>query len=389
MTALDDFLHYIMIALGIELPNNSPDWVHSVLHLALIFAPLLFVVIIIRKISNYNIPIIIDNIRIQATNNVTDEVVPTGIYGFVYKHSRISQGILLIGGVLSLPLLYASLELPKNIINKAIDAEEHMTHMFGLHLSQLDHLYMLCLFYLLVIIANGLMKYAINIYRGKVSENMLLILRMSIFKGWCSKNSETRSTEIIPMVSQEVEPVGGFVGEAIATPVLQGGSFVTIVFFMFVQNPILGAAAITLIPIQILVIPAFQRRLNSLTRARLSTMRKIGGIIGDYDVKDANNSHVSNSVNEYFNDLQSTRLEFHKTKFMMKFTNNLLIALTPFTFYSIGGYLVINGQLSLGALIAVLSAYRDLSSPLRELFRYYQTKEDVRVRYRELRMLLA
>jgi len=138
-----------------------------------------------------------------------------------------------------------------------------------------------------------------------------------------------------------------------------------------------------------LVIPAFQRRLNSLTRVRLSTMRKIGGIIGDYDVKDANNSIVSNSVNEYFNDLQSTRLEFHKTKFMMKFTNNMLIALTPFTFYSIGGYLVINGQLSLGALIAVLSAYKDLSSPLRELFRYYQTKEDVRVRYRELRMLLA
>ena len=389
MSTLDGFLHYIMIALGIELPNNAPDWVHPVLHLALIFTPLLFIVLIIRKISNYNIPSIIANIRIRATNNLADEVVPTGIYGFVYKNSRISQGVLLIGGVLSLPLLYASLELPKNIINKAIDAEEHTTHMFGLHLSQLDHLYILCMLYLLVIIANGLMKYAINIYRGKVSESMLLILRMSIFKGWCSKNSESRSTEIIPMVSQEVEPVGGFAGEAIATPVLQGGTFITIVFFMFVQNPILGAAAITLIPIQILVIPAFQRRLNSLTRARLSTMRKIGGIIGDYDVKDANNSIVSNSVNEYFNDLQSTRLEFHKTKFMMKFTNNLLIALTPFTFYSIGGYLVINGQLSLGALIAVLSAYKDLSSPLRELFRYYQTKEDVRVRYRELRMLLT
>lgn len=389
MSTLDGFLHYIMINLGIELQNNAPDWVHPLLHFSLIFAPLLLIFITLRMLFYYDVPRIIYNIKSRINNNDTDDVIPMGVYGFLYKHSRASQIVLLIGGILSLPLLYASLELPKNIINNAIDAEEHMTHMFGFHLSQLEHLYILCIIYLLVIIINGLMKYSINIYRGKVSENMLLILRISIFKGWCSKDSETRGMDIIPMVSQEVEPVGGFAGEAIATPVLQGGTFVTIVFFMFVQNPILGAAAITLIPIQILVIPAFQRRLNSLTRVRLSTMRKIGGIIGGYDVKDANNSIVSNSVNEYFNDLQSTRLEFHKTKFMMKFTNNMLIALTPFTFYSIGGYLVINGQLSLGALIAVLSAYKDLSSPLRELFRYYQTKEDVRVRYRELRMLLA
>ena len=65
----------------------------------------------------------------------------------------------------------------------------------------------------------------------------------------------------------------------------------------------------------------------------------------------------------------------------MKALNNFLTALTPFFFYSVGGYLVIEGSLTLGALIAVLAAYKDFSAPLRELFRYYQSYEDVRIRY--------
>lgn len=45
---------------------------------------------------------------------------------------------------------------------------------------------------------------------------------------------------------------------------------------------------------------------------------------------------------------------------------------------------MIGGRLSLGALVAVLAAYKDFSAPLRELFRYYQSAEDARVRYREV-----
>ena len=73
----------------------------------------------------------------------------------------------------------------------------------------------------------------------------------------------------------------------------------------------------------------------------------------------------------------------------MKAVNNFLTALTPFFFYAIGGYLVIDGDLSLGALVAVLAAYKDFSAPLKELFRYYQTSEDVRVRYHEVVRFLS
>ena len=55
----------------------------------------------------------------------------------------------------------------------------------------------------------------------------------------------------------------------------------------------------------------------------------------------------------------------------------------------IGGYLVLQGSLTLGALVAVLTAYKDVSSPLKELFAYYQFSEDVRIRFYELKKWLS
>ena len=65
----------------------------------------------------------------------------------------------------------------------------------------------------------------------------------------------------------------------------------------------------------------------------------------------------------------------------MKSLNNFIMNLTPFFFYTVGGYLVIEGKLSLGALVASLASYKDLASAIRELFKYYQTLQDARTRY--------
>ena len=57
---------------------------------------------------------------------------------------------------------------------------------------------------------------------------------------------------------------------------------------------------------------------------------------------------------------------------------------TPFFFYAIGGYFVIRGQLTVGALIAVIAAYKDIIDPWKELLKWYETKEDVRVKYEQV-----
>ena len=59
------------------------------------------------------------------------------------------------------------------------------------------------------------------------------------------------------------------------------------------------------------------------------------------------------------------RFDIYKKKFLIKFLNNFIAQLGPFFFFSIGGYLVIQGQITLGALVAVVGAQKDMASPWR------------------------
>src|SRR5947207_2119542 len=78
------------------------------------------------------------------------------------------------------------------------------------------------------------------------------------------------------------------------------------------------------------------------------------------------------------------RFEIYRRKFFAKFLNNFIGQLTPFFFYSLGGYLVIRGTLSFGALVAILAAYKDLASPWKELLDFYQIKENSRITYEQI-----
>ena len=69
---------------------------------------------------------------------------------------------------------------------------------------------------------------------------------------------------------------------------------------------------------------------------------------------------------------------------LSNFSTTFIAQLTPFFFYSIGGYLVIRGSLSFGALVAVLAAYKDMASPWKELLDFYQHKEDSRIKYEQI-----
>jgi len=135
------------------------------------------------------------------------------------------------------------------------------------------------------------------------------------------------------------------------------------------------------LPVQLALIPRLQRRINALARERAIEVRSLSGALGDEVSHEPPGTKTTRTVGRKLRDIESIRRQIHQTKFLMKALNNFLTALTPFFFYSVGGYLVIEGSLTLGALIAVLAAYKDFSAPLRELFRYYQSYEDVRIRY--------
>ena len=316
------------------------------------------------------------------------------IYRFILRYSLRPQLVLLSMTLASFPFLYYSLELPKIITNKAIKPNYKVQSIFGIQLDQISYLLVLCFAFLLLVLINGSFKYYINIYKGRLGERMLrrfryqLYQRMLLFPlSYFQKNS---SAQIIPMITAECESLGGFIGEAIGTPVFQGGTLLTNVFFMFMQDPVLGLAAVALYPVQGYVIPKLQNKVNLLNRLRVRTVRQVADRvqesasgIADILANDATKSQLTGFA-ALLGRIYDIRFEIYQRKFFNKFLNNFINQLTPFFFLLIGGYLVIKGSLSVGSLLAVLVACKDMASPWNELLTFYQSFQDSRIKYEQI-----
>jgi len=322
--------------------------------------------------------------------------IPDTLRGFIWLYSWRQQVGVLFLILVSQPFLYYSLDLPKTIINIITKWQPHDFNIgiATFHLNHLNYLWTLCGLYLALVLINGAFKYVINVYKGRMGERMLRRLRYELYQRLLrfpiGHFKRVSPGEIIPMVTSEVEPLGGFIGDFFALPAFQGGTLLTIVLFLFIQDPILGLAAVSLYPIQGYVIPKLQRKVNQLGKARVRTVRRVADRVSEttYGVAEihANDSarYQLTSFAALLGVIYDIRYEIYQRKFFVKFLNNTLNALTPFFFFSIGGYLVIRGQLSAGALVAVLAAYKDLAGPWKELLDYYQNFQDTKIKYEQV-----
>jgi putative ABC transport system ATP-binding protein len=275
------------------------------------------------------------------------------IYRFIFRHSRKEQILLLVLTACSFPFLYYSLDLPKRIINEALGAKgspEFPVTMLGVELTQLQFLWTLSGVFLALVCINGAFKYYINVFRGQLGERMLRRLRYDLYarvlRFPLPHFRKVSQGEIIPMITAEVEPLGGFIGDALALPAFQGGTLLTILMFMFIQDPILGLAAISLYPIQGYIIPKLQRKVNQLGKERVKAVRVLSDRIGE-NISGVETIHANDGARyalAWFgyrlSRIYDIRFDIYQRKFFIKFLNNFLSQLTPFFFYAIGGYLV-------------------------------------------------
>ncbi len=312
-----------------------------------------------------------------------------GIFRLILRRTRIRQAVLLLVAATAMPTLYLTLEIPKHIVNHAIASASKVIEIDDIAFSQVEFLVVLCVLYLASLLVNGSIKYWLNVYQGQVGELLIRRLRLMVYRGWRRNGRPGGQAQLIPIIVQEAEPVGGFAGEAFVTPVFQGGTFLTLLAFMLIQDPVLGGAALLMLPVQLAVIPPLQRRINELNRTRVREVRRLSSLLGERQPPPPSRSPYLQPMLASIRHLKELRFRIFKKKFLMKSAINFLNNLVPFFFYLIGGYLVIQGKITFGALVAVLAAHKDFSAPLRELLMYYQVTEDVRVRYREMQRFVA
>ena len=255
------------------------------------------------------------------------------LFAFIWRYSKQDQLILLGLTILSFPFLYASLELPKRIINDAIGAVNSSITVWGMRLTQVEYLVALCVLFLAAVLASGVFKMKINTYKGTVSERMLRRLRYQLLNRMMRFPAPyfrtTSQGELVSMITAEAEPMGGLMGDAVAQPVFQAGQMLTIVFFLFMQSVWFGLAGIALIPLQAWLIPMLQRQINLLNKDRIVEVRHLSSEIGETaagisDLR-ANGGwrYRSSLLTDRLGRIFEIRFKIYQKKFFMKFLNNL------------------------------------------------------------------
>ena len=315
--------------------------------------------------------------------------------------------------------LFISLDLPKQIVNGPIQGTGYesptssVTYFeysvsvptwisesgewqisSGVTLDRLNALFVLSGVFLGFVVINGLFKYYINIYKGRLGERMLRRMRYElvdrVLRFPLGQFRRVKASEIATMIKDELQPLGGFTGEAFVQPVFLAGQAVTALVFIFVQSRSLGFLTLGILAVQMVIIPRLRRYLLVLSKERQIATRDLSGRVGEI-VDGIASVHVNDSSNYERADITSRlgriydiRYAIFRRKFIVKFLNNFLAQVTPFLFYLIGGYFAIRGQLDIGQLVAVIAAYKELPSPIKELIDWDQQRLDVQVKYSQV-----
>ncbi|SEH23880.1 ABC transporter transmembrane domain-containing protein [Rhizobium sp. NFR12] len=335
---------------------------------------------------------------------------------YIWNHTRPQQLWVLAIVLISMIPYFLAFDLPKQIINGPIQGEgfemaaatrPFLAFQFtipltqwsfgfeGFELNRLATLMALSGVFLLLVIVNGLFKFYINTYKGRLGERLLRRIRYELVDRLLrfppSTMRQIRGAEVSSMVKDEVEPFGGFTGDAFVQPAMLGGQAIAALTFILLQNLWLGLIAAFMVAIQVGIIPKMRRRLIDLGRQRQITARHLAGKVGEivegmdtihsYDTSNYERADISDRLGQIF----QIRYDLYRWKFIVKFVNNFLSQLTPFLFYSIGGYFALRGTLDVGQLVAVINAYKDLPGPLKELIDWDQARQDVQVKYEQVR----
>ncbi len=339
------------------------------------------------------------------------------LFRYVWRHSRRDQLLVLAVVLISLPFYFASFDLPKRIINDALQGKAFQSgasvirfleltlplpgflggpvQLFsGFLVTQMQLLFGLSFLFLGLVIINGAFKFYINLSKGILGERLLRRMRYELFALYLRFKPEdirtVRPSEAASIIKDEVEPIGGFTGDAFIQPAFLVMQALTAMLFIMVQSIWLGLVALAIVVVQGVVIPQLRKEQLRLARLRQIESRKLAGRIGEV-IEIAPAVHVGGSaqfvradLGERLGTLLKIRTDLFKRKFAVKYLNNFLAQITPFFFYSIGGYLALTGAMNIGQLVAVIAAYRDLPPPIKELIDWDQERNDVTVKYQQI-----
>lgn len=320
-----------------------------------------------------------------AIRRTGDDTPANSVWRFVWRMSGHRQVWLSLLAVAVAGLSMAPLELQRRIVNDAVEG------------ADVENLVTLGAIYLLVLVLLAGTKLIFGIYQSWLSESAIQYVRGHLARLHLKRVGDDDSQDdaaaedasrAIPIINTEVEEVGGFVGEGISGPLVHFGTFAAILGYMLVTEPLLATiAAIFLLP-QVLVMPLLQRLINRLVAARVELQRDLAGLVSRI-APGAEDMPSERAVRGRIRAVYTNRMRIAVLKFLGKAGINVLNGLAPLAALVVGGYFVIEGQATLGVVVAFVTGFDRLADPLRQLIAYYRLYARVRVQHQKIAEWMA
>jgi ABC-type bacteriocin/lantibiotic exporter with double-glycine peptidase domain len=327
----------------------------------------------------------------EAGRADTPLVRAPGLLAYIRQMSWRQQIVICVLACIVAALETVPLEFQRRIVNEAIDRRDlHLLTVLGAG-------------FLAATLIQSALKYTLRVYGGAVSEDVILHARRRLFNiaVWplrhAGRNRETqtpqpRTGRAVSVIGPEMDDVGSFVGESLAEPLVQFGTFVGLLGYMLVVDPLLAVVSLALFAPQILLLPWVQRQINRLTRLRVNLSRAMGDAVAEAietaetegPARSARFGAVEATFQNRLVEIRDTRVRLFRWQYAGKVLVNLFSHLGPLTVLMFGGYLVIEGRTTLGIVVAFVSGFERLAEPARELSAFYQLVSMTRVEFRTI-----
>ncbi|MBV8651064.1 MAG: ABC transporter ATP-binding protein [Alphaproteobacteria bacterium] len=300
-------------------------------------------------------------------------VLPSNIFRYVVASGGFHQLFLVALTVVVFLIEIVPLELQRRVVNDLVKHRAYQTVI------------VLCLAYAGVVLFHGSTKLALNVYRGWIGERAGRDLRQRVSGLLNSVEGSPHVMETsgigVSMVVSEVEPIGGFIGESLSEPLLQGGILLSVIAYMIHLETWMAAAALAFFLPQLVLVPLLQGSINRRNASRVWILRKLSvNLVTQDDTPEGAGSSSDPGIERLF----EVDMGIFKLKFTMNFLMNLCNHLQVITALLVGGWYVLTDQLEIGGVVAFISAIGRLNDPWGDLVNYFRDVSGTQVRYRLL-----
>jgi ABC-type multidrug transport system fused ATPase/permease subunit len=231
-----------------------------------------------------------------------------------------------------------------------------------------------------VVIAFGLLKLLMNVYRGWISEGATRALRLALDARLAARPTAVMRSAMdgvgVSVVLAESDDVGAFVGSSVSVPIVEIGFLLTVFSYLATLQIWLALLSFVVLLPQLVFVPMLQRAINRRISKRIVLLRQVGAEILVAEPR-RDRAAQTDRIDVVFH----LNVAVYRLKFTMNFLMNLCYSVGNTIVLAVGAVLVVHGQAEIATIVTFLSAIAKIVDPWNDMIDWARNFATAKVRY--------